>query len=222
MRKNLINNFNNVIQEYWILGQPRNDTEKTTMDKIIFGVTGEMASGKGVVAKYLSEKYGARTYKYSSLLRELLDTADIEKSRKNLSILGTKIREMFGRYAMTDVLIWRVLNSEEKIIVVEGIRHKDEVEAWKRLKNFVLVAVEADPKIRYERLTVRNENSGDAEKTFEEFKRDSEMGTEEQIIETIAAADEKISNNATLENFLSQIDKLAEKYKNYPLTADLR
>lgn len=182
------------------------------MDKIIFGVTGEMASGKGIVAKYLNEKHGARVYKYSSLLRELLDTADIDKSRKNLTVLGTKVREMFGRYAMTDVLIWRVLNSEEKIVVVEGIRHKDEVEAWKRLKNFVLVAVDADAKIRYERLTARNENVGDAQKSFEEFARDSEAGTEEQIVETIAAADEKIINNASLEEFLAQIDALVGKY----------
>ncbi|MFA5247819.1 MAG: AAA family ATPase [Patescibacteria group bacterium] len=182
------------------------------MDKIIFGVTGEMASGKGIVAKYLSEKHGARTYKYSSLLRELLDTADIEKSRKNLTVLGTKIREMFGRYAMTDVLIWRVLNSEEKIIVVEGIRHKDEVEAWKRLKNFTLIAVDADTKIRYDRLTARNENAGDAEKSFEEFAKDSEAGTEEQIVETIAAADEKITNNTTMEEFLAQVDTLVKKY----------
>jgi dephospho-CoA kinase len=182
------------------------------MDKIIFGVTGEMASGKGIVAKYLNEKHGARTYKYSSLLRELLDTADIDKSRKNLSVLGTKVREMFGRYAMTDVLIWRVLNSEEKIIVVEGIRHKDEVEAWKRLKNFTLIAVEADAKIRFGRLTIRNENIGDAQKSFEDFVKDSEAGTEEQIVETIALADEKISNNGTLEEFLAQIDALIKKY----------
>jgi len=183
------------------------------MDKIIFGVTGEMASGKGVVAKYLADKHGARTYKYSSLLRELLDTADIDKSRKNLSVLGAKVREMFGRYAMTDVLIWRVLNSEEKIIVVEGIRHKDEVEAWKRLKNFVLVAVETDAKIRYDRLVARNENKGDGMKSFEEFTRDSEAGTEVEIVETIAAADEHIKNETTLDEFLSQIDILVEKYK---------
>jgi dephospho-CoA kinase len=182
------------------------------MDKIIFGVTGEMASGKGVVSKYLAEKHGARTYKYSSLLRELLDTANIEKSRENLSVLGTKVREMFGRYAMTDVLIWRVLNSEEKIIVVEGIRHKDEVEAWKRLKNFVLIAVDTDAKVRYERLTARNENIGDSTKSFEDFVRDSELGTEVQIVETMAEAHEKINNNGTLEEFLSQIDALVEKY----------
>lgn len=182
-------------------------------NKIIFGVTGEMASGKGVIAKYLNEKYGARTYKYSSLLRELLDTADIDKSRKNLAVLGTKVRQMFGRYAMTDVLIWRVLNSEEEMVVVEGIRHKDEVEAWKRLNNFVLVAVDTDAKIRYERLTSRNENSGDAQKSFEEFAADSELGTEVEIVDTIAAADEKINNNGTLEEFLAQIDALVEKYK---------
>lgn len=172
-----------------------------------------MASGKGVIAKYLAEKYGARTYKYSSLLRELLDTASIEKSRENLSVLGTKVREMFGRYAMTDVLIWRVLNSEEKIIVVEGIRHKDEVEAWKRLKNFVLVAVDANATIRYNRIKTRNENVGDSTKSFEDFVRDSEAGTEEQIVDTMAAADEKIVNETTLEEYLAQIDALVGKYK---------
>jgi dephospho-CoA kinase len=182
------------------------------MEKIIFGITGEMASGKGMIAKYLNEKHGARAYKYSTLLRELLDTADIDKSRENLSVLGTKVREMFGRYAMTDVLIWRVLNSEEKIIVVEGIRHKDEVEAWKRLKNFVLIGIDTDAQVRYDRLVARNENIGDGTKSFEEFKKDSEAGTEEQIVETIAAADEKINNNGTLEEFLAQIDSLVSKY----------
>ena len=74
------------------------------------------------------------------------------------------------------------------------------------------MAVDADAHIRYNRLTARNENAGDAEKSFEEFARDSEAGTEEQIVETIAAADEKILNNTTLEEFLAQIDALVKKY----------
>jgi dephospho-CoA kinase len=182
------------------------------MDKIIFGVTGEMASGKGLVAKHISEKYGAKTFKYSALLRELFDTAEIDKSRKNLTVLGTKVRQMFGRYAMTDVLIWRVLETDAKIVVVEGIRNKDEVEAWKKLKNFVLVAVEADSRIRYDRLVVRNENVGDAQKSFEEFMDDSHRGMETEIVEIMAGADEKITNNSSLEEFLAQVDSLVKKY----------
>ena len=53
-------------------------------NKIILGFTGLIASGKGTAAKYFNEKYGATTYRFSTMLRDLLNRIHVEHSRDNI------------------------------------------------------------------------------------------------------------------------------------------
>jgi len=182
--------------------------------KLIIGLIGEMACGKGLITRYLAEKYDSATFKYSSFLRELLDSLNVEKSRKNLSIVGAELRKIFGNEVISRAVINSVIASDKNIIIIDGLRTKDDLESFQHLSNFILLAVEADPKIRYQRLVTRNENAGDAEKSFEEFMDDTRNGImEKEIVATMAEANEKVVNDTTVEDLNSQLDELMKKYK---------
>ena len=70
--------------------------------KIILGLAGEMASGKGTVAKYAATKYGAKSWRFSTMLRDVLDRLLLEQSRDNLQNLSTVLRQNFGEELWTN------------------------------------------------------------------------------------------------------------------------
>jgi dephospho-CoA kinase len=80
----------------------------------------------------------------------------------------------------------------------------------RKLPNFKLASIEADMKIRYERLISRSENPDDKTKTWEEFEADHKLETELTILDTMKAADIIINNNSSLEDFKKQLDKLVK------------
>lgn len=178
------------------------------MKKIILGFTGLPASGKGTAAKYYSDKYGAPTFRFSTSMRDLLDRLYLPQSRENMSTISRITREAFGQDLYAKVMAGDVGKAEHDIVVVEGIRRMDDVVELKKLPNFKLVAIEADMKIRYERLKVRGENSDDTSKTWEQFQKDHELETEISIPPVMAKADVVVNNDGTLEELYKQLDAL--------------
>jgi len=180
------------------------------MSKIILGFTGLPACGKGTAAKYYNEKYGSPTFRFSTSMRDLLDRLYLPQSRENMSTISRITREAFGQDLYAKVMAGDVGKADHDIVVVEGIRRMDDVKELKKLPNFKLVAIEADMKIRYERLKVRGENSDDNSKTWEEFQEDHKLETEASIPEVMTKADVTINNNGSLEELHKQLDELVK------------
>jgi len=176
--------------------------------KIIIGLVGPIASGKGTVKAYLQEKYGATEFRFSSILREALDVLGIEKTRDNLIDLSTWGREKSGDDMLAKAMAKKIATSDEKIIVIDGIRRLGDIDHIKEMEGFHMIAIDADPETRYKRSVTRNENPGDAEKNFYTFTKDHEKEAERTIPETMAAAEAKIDNNGELNVLYSQIDKI--------------
>lgn len=177
-------------------------------NKKIIGLVGQMACGKGAVAKYAKEKYGASTYRFSSILRDVLDRLYIETSRENMSLLSTVLRKNFGEDTLDKVMAGDIKKDSNNLVIVDGIRRLKDIEYLRKLPNFKLVRVVVDPKIRYERLVKRNENKGDSKKTFKEFLTDQKREADAQIPEVMERADLEIDNNGTWEELRSQADKI--------------
>ena len=135
------------------------------MPKIILGFTGLPASGKGTVAKYFKEKYQAETFRFSTMLRDVLDRLYLEHSRENMSGISRVLREFFGQDLMAKVMAKDVENSPAGLIIVDGIRRMEDVKYLRALSGFKLVAIEADMRIRYQRLLNRDENPDDKNKS---------------------------------------------------------
>ncbi|HSR88775.1 MAG TPA: AAA family ATPase [Candidatus Udaeobacter sp.] len=180
--------------------------------KIILGFVGLPASGKGASAEYYQKKYGASTYRFSTMLFDLLQRIYLEANRDNLIKMSEAIRSTFGEDTMAKVMAKDAETDENKLIVVEGIRRMADIEYLSRLPNFVLIEIFAQPRTRYERIVKRSEKSDDKTKTFEQFMEDHKRSTEMSIPEVAGHATEHIDNNGTPEQLYKQLDDLINKY----------
>lgn len=181
------------------------------MPKLVLGFVGKLASGKDACQRYITEKHNADTTKFSTCLRDILGRIYQPISRENMQNLSLDLRNRFGSDILAQVIAEDVKNSDKDIVVVDGVRRLDDIVSLKGLPGFHLISIDASPETRYERMKKRNENAGDADKTFEQFIEDSEREAEQQIPETMAAATHHLSNEGTLQDLYDQIDKLIAK-----------
>jgi dephospho-CoA kinase len=181
------------------------------MSRIILGLTGEIASGKGTTAKYIAQKYNGGTHRFSTMLRDVAKRMYLEENRENLQKLSTIFRGNFFDDILSSVIAKDVENDEHSIIVIDGVRRMADIAYLKKIDGFKLVYIDTDMEKRYERIIGRGENSDDKAKTFEEFKKDHLRETELQIRDLKNQADFVIDNNRTFEELYCQIDKILNK-----------
>jgi len=184
-----------------------------TNEKIIIGLVGQMASGKGTVAEYLRDKHGADFFTFSTPLRDVLKRLHQEASRANLQNVSTALRELFGQDLLAKIIAKDVDASPKNLIVIDGIRRFSDIEFLKSLPSFVLIRVTADEKIRFERLIARAQNQGDKQKTFEEFLADHQKETELEIPKVMAEAKEETNNDGDKDALYAQVEKILTKYR---------
>lgn len=183
-------------------------TTKHNHKKIILGFVGDIASGKGTVCKYLAEKYQVPSYKFSTMLRDILNRMYLDVSRENLQILSKILRENFGQDVMSQVIAQDVNNAEGAIIAVDGIRRPTDITYLKNLEGFHLVYITADPKIRWQRLVERAENEGDADKTFDAFLADEQAEADQLIKQLGREAEFVITNDGDFDTLYTQIEDI--------------
>lgn len=184
------------------------------MQKIIFGFVGQIASGKGTAVEYLKTKHGASTYRFSTMLTDVLNRLYLENNRENLQSLSQIIRENFGEETMAHVMAEDVKNDKNNIIAIDGVRRPGDVTNLNEIPGFILINIIANIEKRFERITKRTEKADDTNKTLEEFEEDHKREAELKIEEIANQATDTIDNNGTLEELYSQLDKLVEKYEN--------
>ncbi len=179
--------------------------------KIIFGLVGQQASGKEETKKYLAEKYNSKDCKFSASLRDILSRAGIEISRANMQKISQVLRENFGQNILAKIIAKDAMSLDSDIVVIDGVRRFDDIEYLSKLPNFVLVAIAANPELRFERVLKRKENVGDDTKTFEQFLKDNEAEADREIPEVMKSAKYTILNEGTIEELYKQINEVIKK-----------
>ncbi len=180
------------------------------MDKKILVFTGLPSAGKGTAAKYLVEKYGVQYFRFSTIIRDLLNRLYLPQSRENMFRISLVLRQNFSEDIFAKVMAEDVSRAENKIVVVDGARRLADIEHLGKLPGFQLIAIEADMKKRYERLIIRGENPDDNSKTWEQFQADHNLETELSIPELMSKATAVINNDGSLEDLYKQLDNLVK------------
>lgn len=178
------------------------------MSKLILGFVGPLASGKEAAKKYLEEKYGASGYRFSTMLRDILNRIYVPITRENLQDLSLDLRNRFGSDVLARVIAEDVKNDKNDIVIVDGIRRMDDIVNLKNVAGFYLVSIEAKEENRYERMKLRNENVGDNQKTFADFTADSKREAELEIPAVMNIARFTINNDGTFEDLYKQIEEI--------------
>lgn len=172
---------------------------------LVVGLVGKIASGKGVVSDYLVNNYGARVYRFSDVLRDVLLRLNKPVTRENLQSLGLHLRQVFGENVLAEVVKGDIIRDSNAFVVVDGIRYWDEFRMVRGFERNLIISITAPLEVRYQRVVSRA-TRGEDTISFEDFKR-SEMNSTEMLIDEIAAhADVKIENLGSKEALVETLE----------------
>src|SRR5579863_9117382 len=166
--------------------------EFANVEKLIVCLTGMPGAGKTTIAEGLKSK-GFDKITMGDAVRAEATRRKIEPTGSNLGKLMIELREKNGPGAVAELIVDDIKNSKSDVVLVDGVRSLAEVNVLKKIGTVKVLAIHASGDIRYKFLTERSRS--DAPSDREDFtKRDSrEIGV--GMSESIALADETISNN---------------------------
>lgn len=174
----------------------------------ILGLVGTPGAGKSAVTEYIIQHYGGEQFRFSDYLAHVLQKMNLQKSRENMIKLSVILRKEFGEDLFSHAVACDAVRSDSSLVIVDGIRRPEDLAAFRPLPNFQLIAVNADPKIRYERMKHRGEKSGETNMTWEEFETTEKAPTEITIPETMTFANHVIMNDGSVEELHAKIDEI--------------
>jgi dephospho-CoA kinase len=180
----------------------------------IIGITGTLGAGKGTLVEYLVTKRGFSHYSVRNFLLDEIRHKGMPENRDSMFALANELRAAHGPSYVTDQLYEQARVSGGDA-VIESIRTTGEVVSLKSRGNFLLVAVDAAPQIRYERIVLRNSETDKV--SFEIFLENeqresvsSDPGVQ-NLRACIALADVVLYNNGTIEELYEQFEKILDK-----------
>ncbi len=181
--------------------------------KLVMGITGTNGAGKGTVVDYLIKKKGFKHFSASGLITEELIKKNRPVNRDNMILMGNELRAKNGANYLARELLRRA-SKEKANSIIESIRTPGEVEELKK-NNGILIAVEANQRLRYERNLKRG--SAKDKVSFEEFvaQEKQEMVSDDPNKQNLSAckkaADYVIENNGTIDELNQKVEELLIK-----------
>ena len=180
------------------------------MDKIIIGLVGEAAAGKGTVAAYLADKFGAKTMAFSTPMKECVARLHIPLSRENLTTFSEMTRKAYGEDLYARVVAEDAKQSTDPFIVVDGIRRPADYQNLKELPGFHLIYVTAPVEIRWQRARLRGEKATEATMSLEDFKKEELLPTEREIKAIGQKAEFIVDNSGKIEELYASMESIIE------------
>ncbi|RNJ77024.1 MAG: dephospho-CoA kinase [Nitrosopumilus sp. H8] len=159
--------------------------------KLIVCLAGMPGAGKSTIAEGLKSR-GYDVVNMGDAVREEAAKRALEPSRENLGKLMLELRREHGQGAVAELVRPKIESSAAEVVLVDGIRSIEEVQAIRKFGNVRLLAVHASTSSRFDFLQRRGRP--DDPQTRDHFvERDSrELGV--GISNPIALSDEAISN----------------------------
>lgn len=169
---------------------------------IIIGITGTLGAGKGTVVEFLTRYYGFVHFSVRAFISRELDHRGIPVNRDTLTALANEMRAKNSpSYIIEELFIEAA--QQDKNCIIESIRTPGEIEALRSNPAFFLLAVDADPRIRFNRVRKRNSETDKVSFTTfinnEQREMHSNDPNKQNLAECIRQADYVIENNGSLE-----------------------
>ncbi len=175
---------------------------------MIIGIAGTLGAGKGTVVERLKEN-GFAHYSVSGRLIQILKERELPEDRLHMSQLADELSDQYSG-GILELMHRQAQVDGVEDYILESIHRESEAEYVRSLGGIIL-ALDVDPRVRYERSQLRQEGEKD-NVTFEEFLASierEEKGKGEgkpNINAVIKAADHVIMNDGTITELYSKVD----------------
>lgn len=187
----------------------------------LIGVAGTAGAGKDTAANLISQIFGLQNLSSGDFLRVITRQAyklapDFNPARDQLYFVANYLRTQVNPAALVELCILQARAQQLPGAVISGLRSMGEAEAV-RVAGGIIVGIDADPHVRYERMTARQRDV-EAQWSLEEFlKQDeyenrglSDSGPGRGIRSIIESADVLLTNSTTLDDLKVELNsKLA-------------
>jgi dephospho-CoA kinase len=180
----------------------------------VIGITGTIGAGKKTVREIIQKKLNCYTVTLSDIIRAEIERKKGTLDRTTLQNMGNELRRKYGSHILA-MLAVEYMPKEKDFMVIDDIKNPGEIEYLKRKygKDFKLIGVDANEKIRFERLLSRG-SKGDP-KTWEEFlevdRRDKGFGEPawgQQVNKCLEMVDFTILNEGSLEDLERKVEEI--------------
>lgn len=170
----------------------------------VMGISGMPGSGKSIISDIAAER-GAIIVSMGDIIRE-----ESKKRGESSKETAKNLRKEFGEYIVSELTIKKIKKIQEEgvenTIVVEGIRSLPEVEMFKEnFDNFIILSIFANPKLRFERLKIRQRE--DDSDDYNVFKERDYTELKFGIGSVISLSDKLIINESDMESCIEEINK---------------
>ncbi len=183
------------------------------MNKIVIGIIGKAASGKGTVGKYLEDKYGAVPFVFSKSMKDCLKRLHLPLSRENLTAFSELTRKTFGDDLYAKVIAEDCKESDAPMVSVDGIRRMTDMTILKTLPGFHTIYVTAPVELRWQRARARGEKANEANMTLEQFKAEELLPTEVTIGQVGDRAEFSVVNDGSFDELYTSLESIVEYIK---------
>lgn len=175
---------------------------------IVVCIVGQPGSGKDTLASFLEKKKDFSHISTGNIIREEMRKKNIPIDRENMRIFSQNRRRDVGNSYPANIAVEKIIGNT----VISGPRNTEENQVFKDKfgKNFMLVAVDAPIKVRYERIKKGRGRTGD-DILFDEFKaqEEAELCSEtHDLSKLLSMADYVIDNSGTEENMFAEMNHI--------------
>lgn len=177
----------------------------------IIGITGTLGAGKGTIVSYLVSTYGFTHYSVREFLIQQIRDKGLPVNRDTMTQTANELRAAHGPEYIAEVL-FDLASASGKSCIIESIRTTGEVNALKGKGGFTLFSVDADRRIRYDRIVLRgSETDRISYETFaanEERELTSTDPNKQNLSACMQLADFHFTNNGSFDDLYQQVDQV--------------
>ena len=176
---------------------------------MIIGITGTDGAGKGAVVEYLKTKdfthYSSREFIVAEINRQGLPV-----DRNQMRLTANELRAKYGNEFVVRQAYEKAAQEGVMLVVIESIRAMAEAD-YLHSKQGILLAVDADPTVRYQRVQGRRSSSDKV--SYEQFLAHEELEKNDpdpngmQKAKVITVSDHTIMNDGTIEELHEKVEQ---------------
>ena len=175
---------------------------------MILGVTGTIGAGKGTVVEYLVKEEGFAHYSVRDFLIQEIHKRGLAENRDSMREVANNLREKYGPSSVIESLYAKAAQ-EGHDALIESVRAIGEADFLKG-HGVKLLAVDADRKIRFDRVRMRASSTDDVDFDTFVMHEERELASTEpfdmNIIGVMAMSDYRIENDGSLEELHAKVE----------------